>query len=203
MTALVDEDSVGLIYLDSSGSIIEANERGREVLKADGGLRECRRRLVAHRPEDVAAVERLIGMALEGMVDVPEPTPATLGSWPHQRPLILDARPVSQTSYNKARAAVLVVVVDPWVPTPVSPERVAASLGLTPAESRVAASLAEGKTVAEIARTSDRAPDSVRRLVKQALAKTWCSRQADLVRLVLSCSRLPIPREEISQRDQH
>ena len=113
VTALVDEDSVGLIYLDSSGSIIEANERGREVLKADGGLRECRRRLVAHRPEDVAAVERLIGMALEGMVDVPEPTPATLGSWPHQRPLILDARPVSQTSYNKARAAVLVVVVDP------------------------------------------------------------------------------------------
>ena len=89
------------------------------------------------------------------------------------------------------------------MPTPVSPERVAASLGLTPAESRVAASLAEGRTVAEIARTSDRAPDSVRRLVKQALAKTWCSRQADLVRLVLSCSRLPIPREEISQRDQH
>ena len=59
--------------------------------------------------------------------------------------------------------------------------------------SRVAAALAEGQMVADIARATNRKPESVRQLVKQALSKTWCSRQAELVRVVLSTSRLPVP----------
>ena len=59
-------------------------------------------------------------------------------------------------------------------------------LGLTPAESRVALWLAEGKTVPGIAALSGRAENSIRTYLKRIHRKLGVSRRADLVRLVLS-----------------
>lgn len=192
--ALVDQNLVGLICLDRGGAIIESNALGRELLSRDGGLREGNRRLGTHRPADASALERLLKSALDGVAGKrPTGGSTVIGAWPDQRPLTVHVNPVVYAPGRERDVAALVVTVDPWPKIRVRPEQVAISLGLTPAESRVAASLAEGKTVAEIARTTKRAPQSIRWLVKQALAKTWCSRQADLVRLVLSTVRLPIP----------
>ena len=193
MGTLVDQDLVALICLDHRGAVVESNARGRDVLLADGGLRERNGRLAAHRVQDTKAFEDLLAAALSGTDDPPRASVAVLGAWPDQRPLTAWVNPVEGSADCNRRIAALVVVVDPWQATPVNPEQIARSLGLTPAESRVAASLAEGKTVADIARATNRKPESVRQLVKQALSKTWCSRQAELVRVVLSTSRLPVP----------
>ena len=193
MGTLVDQDLVALICLDHRGAVVESNARGRDVLLADGGLRERNGRLAAHRVQDTKAFEDLLAAALSGTDEPPRASVAVLGAWPDQRPLTAWVNPVEGSADCNRRIAVLVVVVDPWQATPVNPEQIARSLGLTPAESRVAASLAEGKTVADIARATNRKPESVRQLVKQALSKTWCSRQAELVRVVLSTSRLPVP----------
>ena len=193
MGTLVDQDLVGLICLDCRGAVVEYNTRGRDVLLADGGLRERNGRLVARRLQDAEAFEDLLAAALGEPGDPPRPLVAVLGAWPDQRPLTAWVKPVAASPSCDPRIAVLVVVVDPWQPTPVNPDQIARSLGLTPAESRVAAALAEGQTVADIARATNRKPESVRQLVKQALSKTWCSRQAELVRVVLSTSRLPVP----------
>lgn len=190
---MVDQDLVGLICLDSRGAVVESNARGRDVLLADGGLRERNGRLVAHRVQDAEAFEDLLDAALSGGDDPTGASVAVLGAWPEQRPLTAWVNRVEGSPDTRPQIAALVVVVDPWQATPVNPEQIARSLGLTPAESRVAASLAEGKTVADIARATNRKPESVRQLVKQALSKTWCSRQAELVRVVLSTSRLPVP----------
>ena len=189
---LVDQDLVALICLDHKGAVVESNDRGRDVLLADGGLREQNGRLAAHRFQDAEAFEDLLTAALSGTDDPPRASVAVLGAWPDQRPLTAWVNPVEGSADCNHRIAALVVVVDPWQAIPVNPEQIARSLGLTPAESRVAAALAEGKTVADIARATNRKPESVRQLVKQALSKTWCSRQAELVRVVLSTSRLPI-----------
>ena len=193
MGTLVDQDLVALICLDHRGAVVESNARGRDVLLADGGLRERNGRLAAHRVQDSKAFEDLLAAALSGTDEPPRASVAVLGAWPDQRPLTAWINPVEGSADCNRRIAALVVVVDPWQATPVNPEQIARSLGLTPAESRVAASLAEGKTVADIARATNRKPESVRQLVKQALSKTWCSRQAELVRVVLSTSRLPVP----------
>ncbi len=195
---LVDQDLVGLICLDREGAVVEVNARGRDVLLADGGLRERNGRLAAHRFRDAEAFEELLTAALSGTDDRPRALVAVLGGWPDQRPLTAWVNPVERSPGSDPRLAALVVIVDPWQVSPVNPEQVARSLGLTPAESRVAASLAEGKTVAEIARATNRKPESVRQLVKQALSKTWCSRQAELVRVVLSTSRLPVPAPRVA-----
>ena len=63
---------------------------------------------------------------------------------------------------------------------------VARTLGLTPMESRVAVWLAEGKSVHEMAEATGRTQGSIYWHLKQIYQKQPVSRQADLVRLVLS-----------------
>ena len=192
-SALVDQTLVGLICLDHRGVIVESNARAREVLGADGGLRERNGRLGTHRPDDAAVFERLLQAALDGSAVPGVGASTVLGAWPGQRPLTVHVNPVPLAPDGGSSVAALVTIIDPWVKIPVDPVQVGVSLGLTPAESGVAAWLAEGSTVGEIAEATDRSPQTVRWLVKRALAKTWCRRQADLVRLVLSTSRLPVP----------
>ena len=79
---------------------------------------------------------------------------------------------VHDTGFGIGHVAALVLIVDPTAKPRIDPERVAATLGLTRAESQVAAALAQGTTVRE--------------LLKRIHVKLGVSRRADLVRMVLS-----------------
>ena len=61
---------------------------------------------------------------------------------------------------------------------------------LTPGESQVAVWLAEGRSVEEMARDTGNTRNSVYWHLKQMYQKLHISRQADLVRLVLSVAEL-------------
>ena len=78
-------------------------------------------------------------------------------------PTVLHVIPVddAETSFRSPRVAVLVLIIDldPKKPVRIAPELVAATLGLTPAESVVAALLAEGRTIRDIARATGREED--------------------------------------------
>ena len=65
-----------------------------------------------------------------------------------------------------------------------------AALGLTAAQSEVAVMLAQGRTPKEIAVAAERRENTGYRLLKQIYGKVGVSRQADLVRLVLSLAGL-------------
>ena len=65
----------------------------------------------------------------------------------------------------------------------------AAALGLTGMESRVAVRLAEGMNIREIAAATGRGESTIRTHVKHMFTKHGLSRQAHLVRLVLSLGR--------------
>ena len=67
---------------------------------------------------------------------------------------------------------------------PVDPHFVVARLGLTPKEGGVAAALAEGRTVRDIAEARRREASTIRWHLKEINRKLKISRQADLVRLV-------------------
>jgi len=67
----------------------------------------------------------------------------------------------------------------------VDPRILVETYGLTPAECDVAAALAEGSTVGEIAVTTGRKESTVRWHVKNLHSKLGVHRQADVVRLVL------------------
>lgn len=94
-------------------------------------------------------------------------------------------RSVHWHEFVRDGVAALVLIVDPAMRPCIDTERVAATLGLTRAESAVAAALASGESVREIAAATNRKESSVRWLIKQIHAKLKISRNADLVRMVL------------------
>ena len=89
------------------------------------------------------------------------------------------------------RTAALVLVVDPENRPRIDPARVASMLGPTPSEGRVAALLAEGRPVREIAATAGFSESYVRFLLKQAYRKQGLSGQVALVRRVLAVHGFP------------
>ncbi len=67
-------------------------------------------------------------------------------------------------------------------------ELVQSLFDLTPAEARVARSLASGKTVDDIASDGGISPNTIRTHVRGVLEKTGCNRQTDVVALLTAIS---------------
>ena len=103
-------------------------------------------------------------------------------------PFVVHVKPVGvpQPDYGARNVAVLVLIVEPGSQHRVDPDLVARTLGLTPMESQVAVWLAEGKSVRDLSEATGRTPGSIYWHLKQIYQKQPVSRQADLVRLVLS-----------------
>ena len=82
--------------------------------------------------------------------------------------------------------AAMVQVLEPGNWSPVDPAVVASSLGLTATEGRVAAALAEGRAVRDIASAMGSQVNTVQFHVKQIHHKLGISSRGELIRLVLS-----------------
>ena len=192
MTALLDNTRVGVIHLDRYGRVVEANDRARAILRNGDGLSDRGGVLSTRVPADDARLERLVAAAL--------PTagpPAVSGSMQLHRvsalpPFVAHVKPVGvrQMDFGARRVAALVLLVEPGQASRIDPALVAATLGLTPVESQIAAWVAEGKTVREIAVALEYTERSVRWYLHQVYHKQGLSGQVDLVRLVLSVAAL-------------
>ena len=138
-------------------------------------------------------MQQLLGRALPRYGD-----PGVSGSMVMTRPnsappTVLHVIPVedAEMSFRSPRVAALLLIIDidPTRPVRIEPDLVAATLGLTPAESVVAALLAEGRTIRDIARATGREENTVRWHKKHVFSRVGVSRQVDLVRLVLFACR--------------
>ena len=192
VTALLDNRRIGVLHLDRRGRIMAANDCARLILRHDDGLSDRDGVLRASLPDDQLRLERLLGVALPT-----SDATAVSGSMLLHRssllpPFVVHVKPVSvpQPNYGARHVAALLLIVEPGRPHRISPEWVATALGLTPAESRVAVWLAEGKSVQEMAEATGHTRDAIYWLLKQIYQKRHISRQADLVRLVLSIAEL-------------
>lgn len=98
-------------------------------------------------------------------------------------PLVLHVTPVGaeEAAWGGSRIGALVLVTDLANRMRFDAERVAALLGLTPAQSQIACLLAEGLTVREIAAARARTETSVRLHLKHIFARRGMSRQMELV----------------------
>ena len=187
-SGLLDTTRVGVIHLDHRGRIVEANDRAHALLRQGDVVADRDGELWAGQPAAHARLARLLAGAL--------PTagaPAVSGSMTLRRPstllpFVLHVTPirVRQTDRGLSRVAALVLLVEPGHFSRIDPPFVAEALGLTPVESRIATWLAAGRTVREIAAALNMTAGAVRWHLYQIYHKQGLSRQADLVRLVLS-----------------
>lgn len=183
---LLDNRRIGIIHLDRHGRIVAANDRARNILRQGDGLSDQDGILRARAPADQARLERLVAAALPS-------ASAISGSMLLRRSsllprLVVHVKPVGsqQPDSGAQRTAVLVLIVEPGRQPHIDPALVATTLGLTPEETQVAVWLAEGRTVREIAVVTGRKESSIRWYLRKIYRRLGISRQADLVRLVLS-----------------
>ena len=109
----------------------------------------------------------------------------------------LDRRARIVAANHRARA--LLLTVDPA--DRIDSDRVAAALDLTPAQSHAAISLAEGRTIRDIAVETGRSATTIKWHIRQICARHSLSRQTELVQLVESLADVPgVPRGDCSAR---
>ena len=191
-TALLDNPRIGVLHLDRRGRIIEVNDRARSILRRGDGLLDQDGRLRTRASADQVRLQRVVGDALPAAGAV-----AVSGSMMLRRssvvpPFVVHVKPVGlpQPDYGTRHVAALVLIVEPGRQPRINPDLVATTLELTPAETQVAVWLAEGKSVRDMADTTGHTPAAIYWHLQQIYQKHSISRQADLVRLVLSLAEL-------------
>ena len=196
LAKLLDTTGLGIVQLDGRGRIVEANDRARDLLRTGDGLFDEGGFLYARAPEANANLQKLLRRALPPFGAQGAGGSTMVGRSSALPPLVLHVNPVSrqETDFHLWPVAALALVVDPASQTRIDPVVAAAALGLTGMESRVAVLLAEGMNVREIAVATGRGESTIRSHVKHIFAKHGLSRQAELVRLVLSLAAAPTPR---------
>ena len=192
VTALLDNPRIGVLELDRRGRIMEGNDRARSILRHGDGLLDRDGMLRARRPADQIRLDRLVGDALPASGAV-----ALSGSMVLRRssvapPFVVHVKPVGrpQPDYGARQVAALVLIVEPGRQHRINPDLVAKTLELTPAETQVAVWLAQGKSVRDMADATGHSKAAIYWHLQRIYQKHSISRQADLVRLVLSLAEL-------------
>ncbi|MDE0030246.1 MAG: helix-turn-helix transcriptional regulator [Deltaproteobacteria bacterium] len=193
LTDLLEVSGLGIMQLDGRGRIVAVNDHARDLLRTGNGVLDRDGLLCARLPRDNDGLQRLLNRALPqfGVRGAGGSTVVTRADT--LLPLVLHVHPVEwqKTDFPFAPVGALVLVVDPVSGTAFDPALVAAALGLTGMESRVAILLAQGMSVRDIAKTTGRKESTIRSHVKHIFAKHGLSRQAELVRLVGLLARAP------------
>ena len=183
----------GVVQLDRRGRVVAANDRARAVLRAGDGMSDRDGTLRAATSGEDADLQRTLARALPTNGRSGESGSVLVSREHSPVRLVLHAIPVNGEGAepNSGREGVLVLVVDPESRWRIDAGRLGAILGLTSAESRIAAMLAEGMTIRGIAAATDRRETTVKWHVRHVFSKLGVSRQTDLVRLVLAVSDFP------------
>ncbi|MCY3620705.1 MAG: hypothetical protein OXH68_03210 [Gammaproteobacteria bacterium] len=182
-TALLDTRRIGILLLDREGRIVEANDHARILLARGEGMSDRQGHLVGVPPADIDRMAGLVDAACRKRRGGSMPI-----ARPQRAPLVLYATPTDPAEVPPPldRCVARILLAEPFAAPAVNAERLAAALGLTPAQARVAAALAAGGTAASIAAATHRTQAAVRWNIREALTRLGLSRQLDLVRVVLS-----------------
>lgn len=183
LAALLDQFTLGIVVIDPNRRIISANRTARELMSTGQVLASRDGRLHAVESESehslTAAIERAAARNSDDPVGYFRLQELERAEMIHGYTTAIGPNGKGETE------AVALVVYD--ARRTVSSERhLRRMFGLTAAEARVAALIAEGVQVADVAETLKISIHTVRTQLKNIFAKTGVGRQNELVRLATS-----------------
>jgi DNA-binding CsgD family transcriptional regulator/PAS domain-containing protein len=180
--------SSGVVLLDGSGRTIFLNRAAERLLRQRDGLCIEHGCLVAALPQEREALRLLVAQAAQttagaslragGALPISRPS--------MRRPYNVLVTPLGRrhTSLHGPEAAVAVFLADPEDRGSNEIGTLVRLFGLTPAEARLAAAVATGAPLAEVADALGIGRETARTQLRSVFAKTGTTRQAELVRII-------------------
>jgi DNA-binding CsgD family transcriptional regulator/PAS domain-containing protein len=194
--ATFDMLSVGVIHTDGEGRVMMTNALAEEILRAADGLRYgIRGRLTAAYAADTERLHGMIRGAAAPGLGGSNVSGGTLslarGRTAGRMAILVAPLPPSTTRLAGGTARVALFIRRDEDRARLDVAGLAPLLDLTATEAAIAALLAEGASLADIAATRDVSVGTVRGQVKAILTKTGTHSQIELVRLLMQ-SRFPL-----------
>jgi DNA-binding CsgD family transcriptional regulator len=181
--SLLEQIPQAVLLLDGAARVLHANRAGQSLLERRDGVQLDRGRLAGIRREDAS---RLMAI-LAGCAAAQPLSGEMLLRREAGHALLLTAVPMAthaRTPLGEPRCRVCIIVVDPDSRDARLARRLAALFGLTAAEARVAASIAEGSSAAEIAEAHAVTLPTIRTQTRLVYEKLDIRRQTELMRLL-------------------
>lgn len=187
---MLDRLSVGAVLLDRNGRILRLNQAASEILARRDGLAIVGGLLAATLNSENRELRRLIEQAIAA---AGRHLPGIVAGMSVSRPsggaqlgIAVRAAPPTEWSEPSSRPAAMVVIRDPEVRVLASDEQLKRLYGLTGAEAGLALQLMAGRTVDEAAQELGVSRNTARCQIRAIFAKTGVTRQAELLRVLLS-----------------
>jgi DNA-binding CsgD family transcriptional regulator len=184
----VDMASSGLVLLGSKSEILSVNRVAASFISRNDGLIGTKGGLRAGTPSESAELERLVAAAVstaegKGLVGGGGVLISRRDANPLQ--VLIVPAPAAKFDLNRSVRAVA-FITDPDQRVRPRSEILSSLFRLTSAESRLALLLADGKSLSEIAQALGVSRNTLKTQLTSIYHKTGTSRQAQLVRLLLS-----------------
>lgn len=176
----LDRMHSGLIVCDGQARVQWINQRARALLEVSADLRLRAGMLCAHDAHLHRHIAELAAGAAGNRY-------LTLG----------EGRQCLHLALQADSAGVLLAVTEAAADVPVPADAIAALFGLTPAEASLVAGLVAGSSLEQYAQQRGVGLGTVRGQLKQVQAKTGATRQAELLRLVLSSAAAQLPAQPL------
>ena len=178
LTGALNELDYGMLLLDTSGHLVQANQMGHQhCTTTHGSCRLHNGRVHARNSADEPALQRALGLAASGRRSL-----VKLGEAPHVETVAIV--PLSSPLSGRTGDAILVVFGKQQVCEALSVEHFARVHNLTHAEGMVLTALCAGDEPSAIARKFGVAVSTVRTQIASVRQKTQAASIRDLVRQV-------------------
>jgi DNA-binding CsgD family transcriptional regulator len=192
----LNELGTGIVVVDQHGVVVLANRAAEAMAAARDGFALAAGRkdpaVAAATPQDTKRLRHLIARAAPDAARSAAGGAMRLNSVTGRRGYAVSVSPLPRAArglHPGTAPLVLLLIRDLNLPVRPPERQLAELFGLTPAEARLVASLAQGMTRADYAATAGISALTVKTHMSRAFAKLGVSRESELVRLVLSLSR--------------
>lgn len=187
----LDAIPLGVAFVDAGGEITAANRIARQIIESES-VRAYQDTI--RRSETTARAPRLRLAVADAMRDLQEAGGEVLSAFavPRRaglRPLTCLLAPVGASAEGMdaaGRPQAMLFIGDPDKSVEIDQRRLRQLYGLSRAEARVVALLAQGYRLDATAENLGLVYETVRKHLKQVFDKTGCDRQAELVRLLVT-----------------
>lgn len=182
-TAVLSRLPMAVILVDAAGKVMLSNPRGDRLLETRDGLSlDAGGTLRATSGEDSRALAGLIARSASGTLGETDGT-LSVGRAGDKSPLGVLVSPLGKGSDRRGAA---IFVSEPEAPLELQPRALETLYGMSHAEARLVLHLLQGERIEEAAEKLTISPHTARNQLKNVFRKTGITRQAELVKLVLT-----------------